>query len=1411
MSETTGAGARRRKSSLWKVLGAFGALALLVIVILLVFAPAIISRFAPGMVRDAARESVAGGVTVDKVALTWRGPQRISGLKVTDPSGAKVADISLEASTSLLAVLRGSRDLGTIKLSGDVVVEKGRDGQTTLARAIEPPPGAPGQGTSGAPGATPPSGGPSTIPPELAAKLIVDGLTVTYRDASGNAISEVTMPNLRGEASLKTGEPIRVTLDGAGSVDGQPTALKLNASVEQWSTPDGRATPELAKVDAVADISAPGGLVAAFASMPGVPAQARALGEEWAGDAKSLVSLQASAKGDANQLTVDVKAAMTGAQADLGLVLTGLTGANPSVTTTRAANLRATLSPTLIQRLAPDAGLALDAPVTIDASFQGTSPIPTGGALDLRGASLSASATLSEISGTAQVQGEPRPRAITVAPTTVEMNAATIEQGVSLAVRTSAMVDGENAGNINVDLTGEGVLDEQGAPRAPRALRGSAAITGLSTALAQPFVTDAGLLLREDVGPTIDLTLNANPRSAPSGASPSGANLPPTDIVLSLRSNNLRADGSLQLDGERVTTTAQGIRAMVADAAPLIRRVLAENGKLLGSTGPVSLAANVTNLEAPLPSAGKPFDLSALRAQLEAGVQGLSGVIENERIDVSNARLNATLAPGEPARATLSASAMHDGRAFGVDGDVALDNLFTPDGRLALSGARPVGTLTVRDLPVTLARLAGLADMLDLVRASVGETVALSVRATPSGSDASATNIALEATGANATATAQGVLHPDALEIKSGEATTRITPALVSEAVRRFAPDMPRPPQLAQPVGVRATLGPARIPLRDGKPDLAAAGAIGANLGFDAPLVLRGLDAGGGRTVDVSLDGVKASANVPLSGKGRIDATLDAGLFDPSRPAARPVGAISANATLTGEGEQRNIEGALRVQQLETAYVDALLGKPGLLALALGETANVSANAKPTTNSATTLTGTVDAPRLKAQFAGALHKDRVALTAPLNATWNVSEQWINRFALGADASTVTIIGDTPIDLRVDRAAIALNGGPLKPGVFDLAATANARALTIATADGQRVRIDAARATLASPAPGSLSVDAALTGVRGAAGDPGDATLKATLSNIADASGALTPDRATATASIDGAVPTALVDALAQQNGVLLEALGPTMTLRANADSLSREGGSLNARAVAPRAEARIRGDVRDGLFISAEPITATIHEITPELSRRMIESIFPLLTRMEKRRADGPAVATVTDLRLPTRKEIDTDGDGVPDKPDLRKLNADIRIELGRMSYTTNDLFSGVLKATKNKTEGQLFNRFPPIDVRVRDGVAQYDRTSFPIGEFTVETRGKVDLAKREMDLIVYIPLIGLADEAIGIFRAAPGFNDAAPVPFRMKGPIGKAVPIPAPDLMLKEAIKTPGKIIEDVGKGLEDLFKKRD
>ncbi len=503
-----------------------------------------------------------------------------------------------------------------------------------------------------------------------------------------------------------------------------------------------------------------------------------------------------------------------------------------------------------------------------------------------------------------------------------------------------------------------------------------------------------------------------------------------------------------------------------------------------------------------------------------------------------------------------------------------------------------------------------------------------------------------------------------------------------------------------------------------------------------------------------------------------------------------------------------------------------MLGRPGLLAGALGPSASVTATVKPqgagkAAGGAMTVDAQVRSPKLNADAALAADNTRFALAKPMDLKWTLDPAWAAANLFGGDAKAAGFALTKPVELtgQIERLTIARNaGGPLKPGVFDLSAKFAAPSVAMITSDGDTASmsgVDLALKSAGSAAAPAIGFDLGIAGVasseQGQAGSTaGRSTTKGVIANIADATGKLTSERATITMESDATLPTPLVDALTNQKGGLVELLGPTVTVKATTSEFSRQGGRLSLDATAPRATAKVKGRVQGGVFYAEEPVTARVFELTPEFTKRTFEAAMPLLSNLEKRKDDGPAVFTAKSLELPMTPEIDTDGDGKPDAANLRKLNGDMRLELGTMRYAASKGFGQVLKATKNNTEGKLFGKFPPLDVAVRQGVATYDRTRFPVGEFEIETRGKVDLADKTMDLILYLPIGAVADEVIGIFKLAPGLDQLTMLPFRMKGKFGEAVPVPAPDLVAKELLKSPEDLIKGAGGLIEDLLKKK-
>ncbi|MCT6647145.1 hypothetical protein N4G37_13835, partial [Enterococcus faecalis] len=87
-------------------------------------------------------------------------PQTIRSLKVKDPSGKVVAEVSASATTSLIALALGSRDLGAVTINGKADIVQTSQGSTwppALAPPPPPPSAAPGRPATAA-------GGPSMLP-----------------------------------------------------------------------------------------------------------------------------------------------------------------------------------------------------------------------------------------------------------------------------------------------------------------------------------------------------------------------------------------------------------------------------------------------------------------------------------------------------------------------------------------------------------------------------------------------------------------------------------------------------------------------------------------------------------------------------------------------------------------------------------------------------------------------------------------------------------------------------------------------------------------------------------------------------------------------------------------------------------------------------------------------------------------------------------------------------------------------------------------------------------------------------------------------------------------------------------------------------------------------------------------------
>jgi hypothetical protein len=342
----------------------------------------------------------------------------------------------------------------------------------------------------------------------------------------------------------------------------------------------------------------------------------------------------------------------------------------------------------------------------------------------------------------------------------------------------------------------------------------------------------------------------------------------------------------------------------------------------------------------------------------------------------------------------------------------------------------------------------------------------------------------------------------------------------------------------------------------------------------------------------------------------------------------------------------------------------------------------------------------------------------------------------------------------------------------------------------------------------------LNIASAKAGDSPAASNVG---LSGIVENLVSPRGAVDPARATITASGKmPAIPTALVDVLAGQDGLLVEALGPMVALDLDAQKVPLKpstsgaaggatGGTLKLHASSDRATLSAEGSIDDAVLAMSKPLNVSILELTDALAGRFVKGL-PAIGSIQKQKGDRPAMIVGENLRVPLSK-------------DFSKLNGVVRIDPGEARFGTSSLFGQLLDLARIKTSGVVGQKLDPLTVTLTNGVATYPKYRLPLGEFTIESEGTVDLTTRSVDVVTWVPLGSLTDQAAGLFTGstglgsllgqAPVLDAASMVPLRTRGSFDDPKTSADLELFAKSIVKQidPGKVIE---KGLDELFKKK-
>lgn len=240
----------------------------------------------------------------------------------------------------------------------------------------------------------------------------------------------------------------------------------------------------------------------------------------------------------------------------------------------------------------------------------------------------------------------------------------------------------------------------------------------------------------------------------------------------------------------------------------------------------------------------------------------------------------------------------------------------------------------------------------------------------------------------------------------------------------------------------------------------------------------------------------------------------------------------------------------------------------------------------------------------------------------------------------------------------------------------------------------------------------------------------------------------------ATISVDD-LPTVLVDAAGQFDGLLLDAVGPTIDVQATLAGLDQDTVTATATARSQRADLSTVVDVaEDRVSTLDETATTATLVLTPTLTSRLLRDLGPVLADI--RTIDHPIQATMRNATIP----LDSD---------LRRLNADVHIEIGRVGLDSGSITLRLLSLFNSSHAGTVPAFIDPIDLSIRKGVVRYDTFRVVIDDkYVMPFSGRVNLVNRSINLHTSVPLTGLGYS----IKELRGLVDDIDVPLRVRGTI---------------------------------------
>jgi hypothetical protein len=863
-----------------------------------------------------------------------------------------------------------------------------------------------------------------------------------------------------------------------------------------------------------------------------------------------------------------------------------------------------------------------------------------------------------------------------------------------------------------------------------------------------------------------------------------------------------------------------------------IAALLAPGAKLVPDTGSELVSIEAKNVVVPLPVEGKDLKAS-LRASTAADVTvRVSGATWSDdalraaHTEVAVRALETTVKLSAGGAFTASVRGeLHQGPSKGrLSADVSTSDAWAFAGGPSVA-MPPVDARVLADgIPTAL--VDAFAHQDGLVAKVIGDKLSVSLDA--KGASPTSGTLRAELTSPRATASFSGHLETESFRASGTDGlhvVVKVPEAVVRE---QLAGKLPEGTSLKWPQGAAELSFDANdlsvpVPKPGAQPfDLAALlESTGAHM--HAQLSAVGVENAMTRDAKLDVGARELTFDALLSPHAPVDVKVAAKL-DPGRDARLDLAArvVEPFGVLKG-AELKPIDATLTLTGLDTAALDVLAGKQGLLAGLLGPSLDVSLSANGASAAGGSMTMNAKSESLtvkgSAQFdKGTLRctgKDGldVALTprpGSLDAYAKTVLPAGTRLQFAADAGPLTLkLHDVSIPLPSGAAPSSSTpaAGTPTPAVaaetsmlervskMSLTCEATMPAIVYSDASEQPVTVRNVRveARLSPTEPPYLRVNGAVE-----ATPPGviavDVHALDPLAKLADPS-ALDTWRAKVDVRATQ-VPTAIVDLLAGQGGLLVEALGAHVDAMVQAPEISLSKGAFVVDLKSEQDSLHAEGHLADRAVIIDKQDGVLAHVgLGPLMSQRVVGKLLPTLVDVQKPDDAAPAMFAVDALHFPL------DGD-------LRKLDGNVRIDLGVITYGLGNLksgFAGKIASALGSSMPTGTWKVPAITVPIKKGVAGYDKLPIQIGGHEYMFSGTYDMVTDVALLSAQVPVKLLGKKiSAELDRVRDYVDPDITVPITIKGSIlnpSIGLDNGALEKVLKKAAE------KAVGKGLDGLL----